>query len=126
MARHLLWFIGAVLVLAAGMTACESGARPDEDTGQSFTVVNSALSTFRIVSAQAGPVGSYIGNLYIHGDGLHKGGSQSYGVSDDECDKEWKVIVYYNDPGSTYCAQVRTVPCGGSATFVFNNTLCSR
>ena len=125
MARHFLLFIGAVLVLVAGMTACESGARPDENTGQSFTVVNSASSTFRIVSAQAGPVGSFLGNLYIDGDGLHKGESQSYGVSDDDCDKDWKVIVYYNDPGSTACAQVKTVPCGGAVTFVFNNTLCS-
>ena len=106
-------------------TGCEISIPMEDDTWQTFTVVNSASSTFRIVSAQAGPVGSYIGNLYIDGDGLHKGESQSYGVSNDDCDKDWKVIVYYNDPDSTVCAQTRMVPCGGAVTFVFNNTLCS-
>ena len=124
MARYFLLLIGAALTVA-GISACEGSPPLDDGTKQSYTIVNSASSTFRIVNAQAGPVGSFLGNLYIDGDGLHKGESQSYGVSDDECDEDWKVIVYYNDPGSTACAQVKTVPCGGSATFVFNNTLCS-
>jgi len=125
MSRFYVFVGAAVLLIGAVLTGCENSTPVDDETRQYFTVVNSASSTFRIVSGQAGPVGSFLGNIYIDGDGLHKGQSQSYGVYDDECNKEWKVIVYYNDPGSTYCAQVKTVPCGGSATFVFNNTLCS-
>ncbi len=124
MARHFWFLIGAVLAVA-GVTACQGGPPVNDDTKQSYTVVNSASSTFRIVSGQAGPVGGLLKYIYFDGDGLHKGHSQSFGVGDNECGKDWKVFVYYNDPGSTSCSLVKRVPCGGSATFVFNNTNCS-
>lgn len=124
--KRFVVFLGLALLIAVTSTGCETTTSVDDDTRQSFTVVNSASSTFRIVSGQAGPSGSLLGYIHFNGDGLHKGQSQSFGVGDDDCDKDWKVIVYYNDPASTACTQTKRVPCGGSAAFVFNNTLCSR
>jgi len=124
MTRHFWFPIGAALALML-FTACEGGPPVNGNTKQLYTVVNSASSTYRIINGQAGPVGTLLKYIHFDGDGLHKGHSQSFGVSDDECDKDWRVYVYYNDPGNTYCSQVKRVPCGGSATFVFNNTNCS-
>ena len=124
MTRH-SWFLIGVVLAVVGITACSGNQPVDDNTKQWYTVINSASSTYRIISGQAGPVGSVLVNIQFDGDGLHRGHSQSFGVLDDYCDKDWRVYVYYNDPGSTYCSQIKRVPCGGSATFVFNNTNCS-
>ena len=123
MTRHFWFSLGAALAVA-GITAC-GGPPANGEPEQSYTIVNSASSTFRIISGEAGPVAALPRRIYFNGNGLHKGQSQRFSVQYGECDTDWKVIVYYNDPGATACAQVKTVPCGGSATFVFNNTNCS-
>jgi len=125
MARH-FWFLIGVILAITGISACTGSPLPvNVGTDQWYTVANSASSTFRIISGQAGPADGTLKYIHFNGDGLHKGHSQSFGVGDDECGKNWKVIVHYNDPGGTYCSQVEFVPCHGSAAFVFNNTNCS-
>ena len=97
----------------------------NDDTEQSFTVINSAGSTFRIVDGQANKLGEHLRSLVISGDGIHKGGSQSFDVSSDDCDENWRVVVYYNDPDRTDCATTKFIACGGSTSFIFNNTTCA-
>lgn len=95
-----------------------------DDTGQSFTIINSLNATFRIVDGQAGVPGEPLEILSIDGDGIHKGESQSFAVDSNKCDDNWRVVVYYNDTSRTDCATTKFVACGGSTSFVFNNTTC--
>jgi len=114
------------LLLGLFIIGCSSkGAESvDDDTEQSFTITNSSSSTFRIVDGQAGIAGDLLYSLTINGDGIHKGGSQSFTVDSNDCDENWRVVVYYNDPSRTDCATTKFVACDGSANFIFNNTLC--
>ena len=96
-----------------------------DDTEQSFTVINSGDSTFRIVDGQANKIGENLRPLNIDGDGIHKGGSQSFSVSSDDCDNDWKIVVYYNDQDRTNCEATKFITCGRSTSFIFNNTTCS-
>ncbi len=96
----------------------------DDDTEQSFTIINSSSSTFRIVDAQAGVVGDFFNAVVIDGDGIHKGGSQSFTVDSNDCDDNWRVDVYYNDPSRTHCSTTQFISCGSSTSFTFNNTTC--
>lgn len=93
----------------------------DNQTG-TFTVINSATSTFRIVRVIANEINDTPSGQIVPGDGIHKGGQHSYRV--EECDTSWVVDVIYNDQGSTRCEQVHIIPCGGNRDFIFNNTTC--
>jgi len=123
--RTIKYLLGGLLIgLFIGACSSKEVNSVDDDTEQSFIVTNSSSSTFRIVDGQAGVVGNGLVGLAINGDGIHKGGSQSFAVDSDDCDEDWSVVVYYNDPSRTDCEATKFVPCGGSANFIFNNTTC--
>ena len=118
-------FLMVGLVSVFLMIGCGEPTGESIASEQVFTVTNSLSSTYRIVDGQAGVVGELLGDLSMSGDGIHKGASIVYNVDDDKCDKDWRVWVYYNDPGRTACTLVKSIPCNGSVGFMFNNTNCS-
>ena len=124
MKKMMIVLMGVIFLIH--LTGCE-GVVSDllHETEQSFTVVNSANSTFRIVKVEANKAGLPLQQLVIADDGIHKGKSDNFSVKDNECDVEWRVGVYYNDPIRTHCEAAKVVPCDDDpAVFTFNNTEC--
>ena len=124
MKKMMMGLIGVIFLIH--LTGCDEAVSDLlHETEQSFAVVNSAYSTFRIVKVEANKVGLPLQQLNISDDGLHRGESDSFSVEDNECGVEWKVVVYYNDSDHTHCEAVKIVPCNDDPElFVFNNTEC--
>ena len=117
-------FLMVGLVSVFLMIGCESISNGEFNDEQRFVITNSSSSTFRIVAAEARIGAGPLGRLTIAGDGIHRGESQYVTVSDDQCDNDLTVFVTYNDPEQTTCNLAGHIPCGGTASFVFNNTNC--
>ncbi len=120
------YLISVVLLLSIMLIGCSDDATEgtSDDTKQSFTVINSASSDWRITELYAGVSGEVIGSLDV-GDGIHRGQSLDFDVSDEGCNKQWEVNAVYNDPAGTECRQYKQVECGKTTVFTFNNNDCS-
>ena len=109
------------LMSALLVSGCGGATGGDKKTGI-YIIVNSAESTFRIVTVFANATDDTTTQRTVTGNGIHKGGEQNFLA--EKCDKTWEVEVIYNDPDSTRCVQEKKVPCGGNTRFTFNNTTC--
>jgi hypothetical protein len=125
-----LRFLFMSLLVVFIVIGCEVKNTSDESDpeAQSLTIANSANSTFRIIDAKANILGGGLLHFDI-GDGIHKGKSKSFFVTEENCDKDWAINVWYRDRpwadvDDTRCQHILTVKCGKINVVTFNNNTC--